>query len=393
MPVYEYKAYNVHGKAYKSYLESTTISLAKLKLNELGIPFTEIWEKRRLSKKRVKKETLLQFTSELSQLLNADLPLYESLELLKQQFHNDAFFPILREITEGLKGGQSFSEALKNYPSYFNSFFCTLVEMGEQSGYLCEALERIKKELERECKIKKQIQSALLYPSILLTFCCALISLLIFYIVPSIETLFETSNTHAFTKAVIEGSHHLKKFGLFYLLSLVVLVWLTKILIQKPKWKMILDRLLLRAPILSSLIKEIIFARWTSNMAMLLLGDVPLLDALKLSSSLIQNLVLRKDIEACIKKVREGNSMSSELKKSGNFPPLLTRMLLVGESTGELASSFDKLAALYEDGVDKKMGRFLTLLSPIILIFMATLIGVIMLSILIPLTDINSFSI
>lgn len=393
MPVYEYRAFNVHGKAYKSHLESETLSLAKLKLNELGIPFTAIQEKKRLYKKRIQKESLLQFTTELSQLLSADLPLYESLELLKEQFQKDSFFPILREVTEHLKGGQSFSGALKNYPKHFNAFFCTLVEMGEQSGYLCEALERIRKELERECKIKKQVQSALLYPSILLLFCFVLIALLIFYIVPSIETLFESSNTNAFTKGVIAGSHHIRTYGYIYLTSFFSSLLIFKAMIKKPDWKMIFDRFLLKIPLVSTLIREITFARWTSNMAMLLSGDVPLLDALKLSCDLLHNLVLKKEIEGCLQKVREGNSISSELKKSGYFPSLLIRMLLVGESTGELASSFDKLATLYEESVDKKMGKFLTLLSPIILIFMASLIGAIMLSILIPLTDINSFSI
>lgn len=392
MPIFEYKAYNIYGKVYHSHLESTSLPHAKSKLSELNIPFVYIREKKLYAKKKVKKETLLQFTEQLAQLLEAGLPLYESLGLLKEQFQGDPFFNILDQLVDSLKAGISFSKALKKFPDIFNPFFCALVEMGEESGHLEEALDRLSIELKREYKITKHIQSALLYPSILMGFCFILINILIFYIVPSIESLFESSSTNLFTQIVVSFCHHLKRFEIIYFSFLILFLIAFKSLYRRLNFRKKIDFLFLEVPILKALLKEIAFARWTSTMAMLLKAGITLIEALKLSSNLLQNYVLKQALKECESKVKEGAHLSSELKKNNLFPSLLIRMIYVGESSGELTSSFDKLATLYEEGVDKKMAKLMTLLSPILLVGMALFIGAIMLAILIPLTDINSFS-
>lgn len=392
MPVFAYKAYNIHGKVYKSHLESDTLEIAKSKLLELNIPFVSIQEKKKFKNKKFKKEVLLLFCEQLFQLINANLPLYESLELLKEQFQGDAFFNVLDKLTRSIKAGLSFSDALKKSPQIFNPFFCALIQIGEESGHLEQALQRLCIEIKRELKIIRQIQSALLYPSILMGFCFVLMGLLIFYIVPSIESLLETASSNLFTQSVISVCHHLRNFGLIYISLFLSTMIAMRSIFFLPKYKQKMDHFLLKIPLLKNLLKEISFARWTSTMAMLLIAKVPLTDAMKLSSSLLKNLVLKNALLECEAKVKEGTSLSSELKKNNLFSKILIHLIYIGESSGELSHSFDRLAILYEESVDKKMKKLLTLLSPIILVTMAIFIGIIMLAILIPLTDINSFS-
>ncbi len=393
MALFHYRAYDAAGKIYRSNLECLSLQDAKLKLFEMGISFLEIKERKTKRHLKISKETLLYFTQQLAQLIEADLPLFESLELLKDQFSNSNLFGILHSFTEHLKAGKSFSECIKRYPEYFDSLYCTLVEMGEESGRLDEALRRIYKEANRELKLQKQLHSALIYPLILVVFCFFLIALLLFYILPSLETLFDLSKTGAFTRAVINSSHHIKKIGPIYLALILSLAGSMRFLIQKFNLRKKRDELLLKVPILKQMILELAFTRWSSTMALLLKGGVALLEALKLAKRLNRNQVLYQALENVEEKVAEGSFLSLELRKNPVFPHLLTRMIFIGENSGELAASFDKLSLIYEENVDKKMKQFLTLLSPIILMGMALIIGVIMLAILIPLTDINSLAI
>ncbi len=390
MPVYYYRAYNANGKSYQSSIDSETLVDAKTRLLELGIPFVSVKEEKQKQTKKISKQSMLLFTEQLSQLLQADIPLFDSLKLLKDQFKQDAFFPILDNLCEQLSNGISFSDALSKHPQHFDLLYCTLTQMGEQSGDLGQALKRIAKEIAKGCKIQKQLQSALLYPSILAVFCCIVLSVLIYYIIPSIESLFESSSMGAFTKNVMSMCHHIRDWGVSYCITLVVSILFLRALLKIPKYKKKSDQFILSIPKIKDLVVSFELSRWTSTIALLLKGDVALLDALKLAQKLISNTLLKETFAHCSKKVSEGMALSVELKKYSFFSPLLVQVIAVGENSGDLGSSFAKLSYLFEENVDKNLNKFMTLLAPISLIIMAALIGLIMLAVLLPLTDINS---
>ncbi|MCH9633219.1 MAG: Type II secretion system protein F [Chlamydiae bacterium] len=390
MPVYYYRAYNVSGKSYQSSIDCETLTDAKARLLELGIPFVSVKEGKKKRAQKISQQSLLLFTEQLSQLLQADIPLFDSLKLLKDQFKQDAFFPILDNLCEQLSNGVSFSDALAKHPQHFDLLYCTLAQMGEQSGNLDLALKRIAKEISKSCKIQKQLQSALLYPSILATFCCIVLGVLIYYIIPSIETLFESASMGGFTKAVMSMCHHIRHWGISYGIFLVATFLSFRSLLKIPKYKKKYDQFILSIPKIRDYIVSFELTRWTSTLALLLKGDVALLDALKLAQNLISNTLLKETFAHCSKKVSEGISLSVELKKYSFFSPLLVQVIAVGENSGDLAASFAKLSYLFEEDIDKKLSKFMTLLAPISLIIMAALIGLIMLAVLLPLTDINS---
>lgn len=392
MPRYDFRAYNASGKTYHSFIESSNLSEAKTKLFDQGVVFVSIKENRKKKSNKIKAQTLFYFTEQLADLLNADLPLYESLLLLIDQLRQDPFFLIADQIAESLKKGLSFSEALKKFPKCFDSFYCTMVEMGEQSGHLQIALKKIAIELARRLKIQKQLISALLYPSFLMGFCFILIGILIFYIIPSIESFLDLSAVGSLTKTVITTCHHLKDYGAIYLTLLLSACAILRLSFYFNRYQTLWDKQLLRLPLIRTCFIEMFVARWSATLSLLLSGGVALLDALNLAEHVLTNQVIKDKLHTCTQNIKEGMLLSRELKKITYIPPLVVQMVTIGENSGDLALSFDRLAKIFEDRVDKRLSRFMTLLAPISLIIMAAFIGLIMVSVLIPLTDINSFS-
>lgn len=393
MAVFSYKAYSDKGRYYKAKFEAPSLLEAKRLLIEQGIQLLQIKENKISKQPKVPLSTILHFTEELSQLLDAGLPLFESLTLLKEQFAREAFSDILYSLTQSLESGSSFSKALSNYPKCFSPLYCSLVQVGEESGYLDQALKKIIRDYERQNKLKKKVQAALIYPSILLFFCMILIHLMMFYIVPSLENLFDPANSIKFTQLVIAISHHLKKWEWIYIALSTVSFLLIKWKIKDPKFKPHLDACLLKAPLLKAFILDLALSKFSSTMSMLLNGGVPLLESLLLCKNLVHNQVVCKSIKELIHKIESGEKLSTELKRDPLFPPLFSRIVIIGEGTGELPKSFEKLASHYEESVEKKLSKLMTLLSPLILLIMGVIIGAVMLGILIPLTDINSLSI
>ncbi len=393
MAVFSFKAYNDQGKAYQSKLEATSLQEAKKLLIEKGVQLVQITKKKHSKARSVPLSSVLNFTRELLQLIEAGLPLFESLSLLKEQLAQDRISDVIFSLSESLESGSTLSSSLAKFPNCFSSFYCTLIQVGEQSGHLDQALKQIVREYERQHKLKKQVTSALLYPSILLVFCFILIHLMILYIVPSLENLFEGSSNHGLTQTVISISHHLRKWEIVYLISGAIATWLLKWRLKSNQLKPHIDLLLLKLPLVKSLILDLCLSKFSSTMEMLLKGGVPLLQSLNLSKGLVSNSVIKKIIHLAEKKIEEGEKLSEELQKQPLFPPLFSHILKIGETSGELSHSFGKLASMYEESVEKKLSKLMTLLSPIILLIMGVIIGAIMLGILIPLTDINSIAI
>lgn len=390
MPTFTYRAYNDQQKAYRSTIESSNLKEAKIKLSDEGISFVWVKETSLKTSYKLKKKTLLLFTEELLSLLSANLPLYDALKLLKEHFLHHRLSTIIDTLREKLKGGSSFSEALKEYPQHFDTLYCTLIEMGEKSGQLEEALKHLSHELSKECQTAKKFKAALLYPAVLSIFCILVLAVLIGYVVPSIEALFEFSKLGAFTQTVISICHHLKAWGLIYLVSLIVWVFILKWAIRSKRYKRSFDQLVLSLPKVRSFVKDFQFYRWATTLKMLLNGGVPLIESLSLAENTQSNLILKDALVGAKQKVLVGRSLSKQLKEYSYFSPLIIQMIAIGESSGDLVSSFDKISALLEDNVEKKLHQCMTLLTPLSLLIMATLVGLIMLAILIPLTDINS---
>jgi len=399
MSLFAYRYIDPKGKKRGGVIDAITLLEAKEKLREQGVLVTSLeessqeqklpfWKKR---KREVRGEALITFTTQLSQLLIAGVPLYESLLILEEQTKNEAYHPTLLNLCDQIKRGSSLSEAMEQFPRSFNHLYCSMVAAGESVGALDQTLEKLAHLLQKQSKLKKQIITALIYPALLFSFSCVVILLLLLFVIPTLETLFEDRNVNRFTKCVMVVSRFLTMWWMVYLPLLVGGISALIYYLTQPKGRRWLGRSLLRLPILSTLLIHAALARFCRTMGTLLQGGVTLLSALQIGRGVMRNPFLEEIVEGAEQKIIEGSLLSIELKKSSLIPSLLPRMLAIGEEGGNTPAMFQKVADLYEGEVDKTLTRVTALAQPVILIIMGGVVGIIMLAVLLPLTDVSAF--
>lgn len=393
MPLYQYQYVDGQGKRKSGLIEAQGDREAKTKLREQGFLITHLAVKTKInSRQNLKGDQLVAFTVQLSQLLNAGIPLYESLVAIEEQVRGESYHRIVLSLCEQIKSGVSLSVAMGNYPDSFDKLYCAMIAAGEAVGALGPVLEKLTQLLNKQMKLKKQITTALIYPAILGSFSLLIIGLLLGFVVPSLEGIFAERKLNGFTTFVLSLSHLFRDYWWFYLPLIVgSLSWgIWKV--RSPAGRLWMERYVLKVPLIKTLVVQTAIARFCRTMGTLLQGGLSMIDSLRIGRAVIRNVVLEKDIQAAEIKIIEGNSLSHELSRSKYIPPLVPRMLAVGEEAGSLVVMLGKVADMYEQELEKTLERVMALAQPVILIVMGTVIGMVLLAILLPLTDISSFS-
>lgn len=394
MPLYQYQYVDAQGKRKTGSIEAQGDREAKDKLREQGVLVTQLQAKNKINKKQnLKGDHLLAFTVQLSQLINAGVPLYESLIALEEQARGDSYHRIILGLCEQIRAGNSLSTAMGTYPESFDKLYCGMVAAGEAVGALGPVLEKLNHFLERQMKLKKQIITAMIYPGILGGFSLLIIALLLGFVVPSLEGIFAERKLNAFTNGVLAFSHLFRAYWWLYfplgIGSLIFGIWK----LRSPQGRLWLEKTVLKVPLLKTLVAQTAVARFCRTMGTLLQGGLSMMDALRISRGIMRNVVLEKEIQAAELKIIEGRSLSQQLAKSQYIPQLVARMLAVGEESGTSVVMLNRIADMYEQEIEKTLDRVMALAQPIILIVMGLVIGTVLLAILLPLTDVSSFSI
>lgn len=386
MMSYSYCAVTSHGKKVKGFAEAETPQLLKKSLRNQGLILTSYTKKEtsRLTKSLPRREKL-PFVLALSQMLSAGLPLFDSLELLKNQQQSPQMKEAIAACLESLRQGRSFSAALQGYKSFFDERFIAMIESGEQSGDLSEAVASLLKTLEREQAKKKKLFSLFFYPSLLLGFSLIVISVVFLSVIPSLEELFGFGNATGFSGLVFAISRLLRKNLPWILLAGASVISL--FFFMRSKMKSLLEKIAFKIPLLRRMLVESSLAELCLTLALLIKGGVPLLESLRLCEKRgfteWQKDILKKSIKA----IEEGQSFSKSLENRPYLPPLFIKMLAASEDTGTLEEVAFKLAVYFEEASQKRMEALMTLLQPLILIGMGALIAAIMLAVLLPLSD------
>jgi general secretion pathway protein F len=394
MTLYQYQYVDIYGKRRSGTIEAQGDREAKDKLREQGVLVTQLQPKSKISKKQnLKGDNLLAFTVQLSQLLNAGVPLYESLTALEEQSRGDSYHRVILSLCEQIRSGMSLSTAMGGYPESFDKLYCGMVAAGEAVGALGPVLEKLTLFLTRSMKLKKQIVTAMIYPGILGGFSLLIIACLLGFVVPSLEGIFADRQLNAFTNAVLSFSHLFREYWWFYLpIGIGSLTWgVWKIRSQQGRLWM--EKNVLKIPLLKTLVIQTAVARFCRTMGTLLQGGLSMIDSLRISRGIMRNIVLEKEILAAEGKIIEGHSLSQELRKSDYIPQLIGRMLSVGEESGTSVAMLNRIADMYEQELEKTLDRVMALSQPLILIVMGLVIGTVLLAILLPLTDVSSFSV
>jgi type IV pilus assembly protein PilC len=355
----------------------------EIKIN-LNIPFLE--------RKTIKARTLMIFTRQIATLIDAGLPLLRGLEVLSKQEPDPVLKKTIVNISDSVRGGGTFSEALSGHPKIFNKLYVNMVKAGELGGVLEVVLLRLAEFQEKAQKIKNKVVSAMFYPVIVLVIAIVIMAFLLVFIVPKFEAIFADmlggKPLPLLTQIVIGTSNLVKSNLLAILAGVGALVAAYKLVARTPKGSAALDAFKLRAPVFGDLTRKSAISRFSRTLGTLVTSGVPILQALNITRDTAGNAVVSDAITKVHDSVREGESIVQPLEASGVFPPMVISMIDVGEETGQLPEMLLKIADVYDDEVDNAVSGLTSLLEPVMIVFLAVVVGTIVIALFLPLISI-----
>jgi general secretion pathway protein F/type IV pilus assembly protein PilC len=393
MALFRYEALDAFGKKIKGIVDAETLAEAKQKLFRQTIFLTAIKPYSLLKEKPLlKKAEVLNFTRELSRLLKAGIPLYESLSAMEEKYRGTAGQRLLLDLCEQVRAGRSFSSALTRHMKTFDLLYIAMIANAEKTGRLQEALQELSLLLSKQQQVVKQLINAGLYPSLLFTFCLFVLGALLFYVVPSLQELFEGRDLHPFTKIVFATSTFVCKAKYFLLAGLVLLGSSLFVFWTKTPWRQTVYRWILRFPGLCQLFSKVALIRFFRAAATLLDGSVPIVSAFSEARTTMRHPLLEAIIQQAEESISQGAPIYEQFAGHDLIPPLVPRMLGIAEKGGNLDGMMRQIAEIYEEELERSLSYFSTVAQPILLLFLGIVVGFVLLSVLLPLTDVSSFA-
>jgi general secretion pathway protein F len=319
------------------------------------------------------------------------LPLIDALAVLIEQSDKKSLQSMLAEVREQVRGGKALSRALESFPHDFTSVYLHMVRAGEASGALEGILVRLAEFLDNQLKLQHKVTNATMYPVLMLVVAVTILCFLMVFVVPKITAVF--ADLHQVlpwpTRLLIMVSDSLTRYWLFLLGGMVVLVSMVRRAIATSSGRLCVDRLKLTAPFMGKLARMVSISRLASTLATMLSSGVQLLDALEVAKHVMNNRVLEQAVSQAREHIREGQSIAIPLKQSGWFPPLVTHMIGIGEKSGELEDMLCRISEIYDAEVDRVISRLTSLLEPMMILLMGSVVFFIVLAILLPIFDMS----
>lgn len=394
MPVYTYTGVNRAGTKVSGERSATTKSELQNALRREQINVSKVSEKGKefsipsFGGGKVNNKELAIFTRQFSVMIDAGLPLVQCLEILAQQQENKTFQKILTGVRSSVEGGATLSSSMKQYEKVFDPLYHNMVEAGETGGILDTILQRLSTYIEKSVKLKRAVKSAMIYPVAVLGIAGGVIALLLWKVVPIFVTLFAGlgASLPLPTRIVIALSNFV---GSIYGFMIVVFIaggaFAMKVWYGTPQGRLAIDTGLLKLPVIGMLLRKISVARFTRTLGTLISSGVPILEGLDITAKTSGNAVVERAIQKTRKAVEAGRSLVDPLKETEVFPGMVTQMIAVGEQTGAMDAMLQKIADFYEDEVDAAVKDLLTLMEPIMIMFLGIVVGGIVISMYLPL--------
>lgn len=393
MPLFKYEAFDALGKQIKGMVDAENPNDAKQKLHRQSIYIVSVKTAQfQKEKSLLKKSEVLNFTRELYRLLKAGLPLYESLSAMEEKYRGSPAQRLLLDLCENVRAGHLFSSILARHKKTFDLLYVAMIANAEKTGRLEQALEELTALLSKQAQVKKQLVSALLYPSLLFSFCLFVLGMLLFYVVPSLQELFEGRELHPFTKVVFSISAFARnsKITILTIPSLLLLggvgIW------RKPFWKQFVIKQFIKLPWLNQLFAKISLIRFFRAASTLLKGGVPIVASFQEARKALSHPLLEEILQNAEDAIAQGMPIHAQFTGHKMIPPLVPRMLGIAEKGGNLDGMMRQIAEIYEEDLEKSLALFSTLIQPALLLFLGSLVGLVLLSVLLPLTDVSSFA-
>jgi general secretion pathway protein F len=401
MPVYEYRGLSAEGKKVKGIIDASSPRLARTKLRSLRIFPVDVREE--ISKPHVAEDPLAKLfvrvrpqdvsiiTRQLATLLEAGTPLVSALDAIIEQTDNHAVKKIIAQVREEIKEGRSFADALDKHRKVFSDLYVNMIRAGEESGALEGVLLRLADFTENQIRLKNRIRAALAYPIIMTIIGAGVMIFLLTFVIPTVTQVFEEmgQTLPLPTRILMTISNVFQGYWWVIIIGCILVIVVIKRYLQTPKGALHWDRVKLRLPLFGGIILRGAVARFARTLATLLQGGLPILNSLEIVKTVLNNQLLAQAIEETKAEVREGEGIAPSLKSSGLFPAIVTHMIATGEASGNLEVMLAKVADAYEAEVETKVSALTSILEPIIILAMGLVVGFIVISILLPIFEMN----
>jgi len=393
MPLYKYKALNEEGKEYEETQEFSDKGALYVAVRKMGgsIVLAEEVSKKQVNRKifsflkGVKTQELISFARNLAVMTEAGLSVSRALSIMVKQSKNKKLITILEDISAAINQGETLSKALETHNDVFPNIFASMVKAGEESGKLAYALRTVALQLEKSYGLSKKIKGAMIYPSVIVSLMLVIGIVLMVYMVPTLTETFRGLNIELPlpTRIIIAISDFLRSNLLLVFAAILILVFGTIAALRTSKGKRLVDFVVLHLPIFANMSREVNAARTTRTLASLISSGVEIVEALRITSNVLQNSYFKNLVSESAKKVEVGELLSASL--SGDlYPVFVSEMLSVGEETGKMTDMLDNVAVFYEAEVDQKTKDLSTIIEPFLMILIGIAVGAFAIAMLLP---------
>lgn len=343
---------------------------------------------------KISLKDLAVFTRQLSTMVSAGVPLSRALATLQIQAPNKYFKIVIGDIGKNVEGGMPLADGFAKYPNVFSDVYTNMVRAGEEGGILEDILKRLAFQIERDSSMRKKIKSAMTYPIVILTITIFAFFGIMIFIIPKISKILtdlggEDAQLPIYTKAMLGISDFMRTQAPLIIIVTVIGIFLLRRYIRTPKGKYQFHAILLRIPIINTIVMKIAVARFARTFASLMSAGVGVLDALEVTGAAIGNKVFQKELDNAAKEVKNGKQLSESLGKDSHFPPIVSQMLAVGEETGQIDTILVKVADFYEEEVSTTVDGLSSIIEPIMIVVLGSVVGLIAVSVMGPIASLS----
>lgn len=350
-------------------------------------PFHSLLKRKKRREHSISQVAVVRFIKDLSTLINAAVPLVKSLEVLARQQKDKAFGVLVNNLAISVHSGVPFSTSLMKYPKVFDVLFISMVKAGEASCSLGEVLQRIAIHKENELKLKKKIQSIMIYPLIVIGIALLIVLLLFLFIIPKFESVFNTALNETVlplaTRIIISVSHSFQEIAVSLMIVLIIVFSIVKFMKKGIK-----DSMILKISVIGNIIRDINIALFSRILGTLIANGVPLLEALKVSENIPTNYTIKSSLKETRKKVEDGETLSTSLQSESNFPEMVIGMIHVGEETGTLSNMLLEIANKLDEDIKLALEGLTSILEPMMTLLLALIIGSIVIALFLPIVNV-----
>lgn len=408
MAKFKYIALDKEGRELSGVIESTSENRARKELAAQGFSVSRIAEvaaiasdkkataakaKKPLFGTGVKKENITVFSRQLSTLLKAGLPLLRALEVIGRQEKNPYFKAVVEQLADNVRTGNKFSDGLSQHPKIFDKLYVNMAKAGEAGGVLDVVLDRLSTFQEKALKTTNKVKSAMVYPIVIMCVAVAIVAILMIFVVPQFQKIFTdmlkgNARMPALTQMIIDISDFMKENYILTGLIIVGVILFVKIFFKTKIGIRVWDTAALKLPKIGDLVMKSTVARFTRTFGTLLASGVPILEALTITRGTIKNSLISDALSRVHDRVRDGENLSTPLDQQNIFPTMVTSMVEVGEETGQLPEMLNRIADNYDDEVDNSVGAITSIIEPIMIVFLAVVVGTIVIALFLPIIQI-----